>query len=506
MKILAAVLALVALALAFVVLRRRRPPAPRDAIPSVDPDPDAVEAAPAPRPPTAALAPTTAATAHTEDSAPQEVGADFYDEVVGLLEAELERNPQRQDLRIKLLEVYAATERKAEFVRLAALHLGDPGSEPSGREQVLDMGRRLAPGHALFTSGDASTPPPDTAESAPSRHRRYYETLDPTALAALQTELHRVWQGLRQDLGFWERLREACAEQVQSPAALVHAKKLSLFVGGAQILVKNESERPPADAARISAIGQVLLAPHLGRSRVLAALADPGHALAVATAARQLGLDCEVVVSESDRDARREEVDALAHAGVTLVPATSAEASPVGSDGQREALHRALESGGEALFISPLSAGPPPYPAIVRELQQLSGLELKSQVQAAIGRAPDGLIVSAMDGISSIGFLQAFLANPAVKLFCVEAGPGGGSRHHRLAREHGWLRASQRVRYSSVPEEVARFAAEHCMPDGAGPLGLAGGEVLVETFTLARQFSPREVVVVVLPAEPAAAA
>ena len=37
--------------------------------------------------------------------------------------------------------------------------------------------------------------------------------------------------------------------------------------------------------------------------------------------------------------------------------------------------------------------------------------------------------------------------------------------------------------------------------DGAGELELGGGEVLVETFTLAKQFTSKQVVVVVLPAE-----
>jgi hypothetical protein len=58
------------------------------------------------------------------------------------------------------------------------------------------------------------------------------------------------------------------------------------------------------------------------------------------------------------------------------------------------------------------------------------------------------------------------------------------------------------VHYSSVPAEVARFAAQYCMPDGSpSMLQLAGGELLVETFTIARQFTPQQVLVVILPSE-----
>jgi tryptophan synthase beta subunit len=218
----------------------------------------------------------------------------------------------------------------------------------------------------------------------------------------------------------------------------------------------------------------------------------------VARAAQRLGLESTIVVTQGDQAARGDEMARLAHAGAKLHVVPDGIGGK--NEGQRAGLALALEHGPGTLFVSPLSASPFPYPAIVRELQGLSGLELKSQVHKLIERLPDGVIVSASDGMPAVGFLQAFLGSNDVKLFCVEAATGG-SRTHRLGREHGWLRASGRVRYSSVPDEVARFAARYCMPDGAGELELGGGEVLVETFTLAKQFTPKQVVVVVLPAD-----
>ncbi len=455
-------------------------------------------AAPAPAAPLAAARSSEKGPA---DAGSHEVGADFYEEVVGLLKAELSRNPQRDDLRVKLLEVYAATERKPEFVNLAALHLRamKSGRDDPAWQRVAEMGRRLVPDHALFSKATPSAAPTPSVP-APKRLRRYYESVNADALAGLQTELHQAYQGMRQDMKFWKKLRELCSEFTGPPPVLAHARKLSSFVGGAQILVRNEAKRPIGDAAIASAVGQVLLAQTLGRWRVIASPAEEGHAVAVARAAQRLGLEATIVVTTSDEAGRHEEMARLGQAGAAIVIVPDGGDGGGRNEGQRAALALALEQGPGTLFVSPLSAGPFPYPAIVRELQGLFGLELKSQVRKLIDRLPDGVIVSASDGMPSVGFLQAFLASEDVKLFCVEA-LTGGSRSHRLGREHSWLRASGRVRYSSVPDEVAKFAARYCVPDGAGDLQVAGGEVLVETFTLAKQFSPEQAVVVVLPAE-----
>ena len=438
-----------------------------------------------------------------EDAA-LEVGADFYAEVVGLLEAELARAPKRDDLRLKLLEVYAATERKDDFVQLAAVHLKalSEGRANPGWNAVAEMGRRLAPGEPLFAR-DAGTPDEPLRVVEIRRSRRYYENVDADALKRASGDLNKAWQAVRQDIRFWKKLRELAVDFVGAPPRLTHAKKLSAFVGGAQILVRNESQRPESDAAVVAALGQVLLAQSLGAERVVASPADEGHAATVARAAGLLGLQAELVVTQEEEPARAAELAQLREKGVQVdvVPGRAG-----GNEGQRAALDRVLAHGSRALFVSPLAAGPFPYPVIVRELQGLTGLELKSQIQAGIERMPDSILVSASDGMPAIGILQAFLGSPNVALYCVEAENGAGSRRHRLGREHHWLRASGRVSYSSVPAEVARFAAQHCMPDGApAALGLAGGELLVETFTRARALTPQQVVVMVLPSEVPAA-
>lgn len=443
----------------------------------------------------------TAPEEENEDAA-REVGADFYDEVVLLLESELAASPQRGDLRIKLLEMYAATHRKAEFLDLAQRHRKTAGAQDPQWARIAETGRQLLPQETLFSDADAGSDAPAPAPQPTRKFRRYYESVDAAQLAALETELHGAFQDLRQAASFWKDLRALHAEFAPPREPIQHVSRLSDFVGGAQIYVRHETSRPAGDAIALAAVGQVLLAKSLGRQQVIAAPADEGHALCVARAAAKLGLGAQILLTQNEHYLRAAELEALTAAGASVhVVADSATTGRMES--QRAALAQALQLGGEALFVSPLEAGPFPYPVIVQELQGLAGRDLKSQISALTGRGPNGVIVSTADGMGAIGVLQAFLSSKDTKLYCVESATTPDAGAPRVEREHAWLRASGRVRYSAVPAEVARFAARHCMPDEIGELGLCGGEVLVETFTLARQFSPDEVVAVIVPSDAA---
>lgn len=506
MNVVLIVILIVALLAGTVLLfgfrRRARGEADRGPLTDeVDDAPEIADPAPAYAGPAPDAAPTQDPPPPPDESA-QEIGADFYEEVVRLLEGELSHSPRRSDLRFKLLEMYAATHRKTEFLELARQHRStEAGKEDPYWVRIAETGRQLLPEEALFalSAEEMAAAGGEAAREAPRKFRRYYDSVDAALLGALESELQAAFQDLRQAASFWKKLRTLHTEFIGARAPVVHVEKLSRFVGGAQIYVRHDPGRAASDAATLSAVGQVLLAQALGRRRVIAAPAGEGHALAVARAAQRLGLQAQLVVTEREQELRADELQALGAFELDLLVVPDA---PPGTsmESQRAALALALQEGSDALYLSPIEAGPFPYPVIVQELQGLAGRDLKSQVSALAGRAPNGVIVSTADGMPAIGVLQAFLGSKEVKLYCVEAGGGIGHGPHRLGREHAWLRATGRVRYSSVPPEVARFAARHCMPDGIGDLHLAGGEVLVETFTLSRQFSPDEVVAVVIPA------
>jgi len=86
----------------------------------------------------------------------------LYDEAVQLLQQVIAREPQRNDLRMKLAETYFAAGRPAEFEDCAAEL--QPRVGPSDWDKLAIMGRQLCPGAALFAG--ATSMGMDTMESS----------------------------------------------------------------------------------------------------------------------------------------------------------------------------------------------------------------------------------------------------------------------------------------------------------------------------------------------------
>jgi len=69
--------------------------------------------------------------------------------------------------------------------------------------------------------------------------------------------------------------------------------------------------------------------------------------------------------------------------------------------------------------------GPHPYPALVRDLQSVIGLETKEQILAAEGRPPDYLVACVGGGSNAMGLFYPFKDDPSVRMIGVEAGGEG---------------------------------------------------------------------------------
>lgn len=317
-------------------------------------------------------------------------------------------------------------------------------------------------------------------------------------LSSVQLELQEAYKTQRQDLGFWKSVQSLCEPHIAAASSLSAAPQLSAYLGGARLYFKNERQRPLADAAKISAVGQVVLAQRMGRKRIVAGGMEDGHGFAIVAAARQLGMDCTLHIHEQEQQLFRDEIAQVEMLGATLKVVRDTVLG-AGASTQTQALADSLDDRERSFWISPLAAGPHPYPMIVRDLQGLSGRNLRAQIVKQTGRMPDALIVSTADGMHAVGLLQPFLKS-SVRLFCIEAVQDQQrSSRERFTREHSWLRATERVRYGSVAADVARFAAAQCLPDGWNRLHEPGGEVLAEAFGIARTLTPEQIVVVVIP-------
>ena len=85
----------------------------------------------------------------------------LYDRAIETLTSWLDQNPERQDVQLKLLEVYATAGRSEEYVALARRYQSRFGAHDAHWPEVAERGRQIAPGEPLFDS--AASPAPKAA-------------------------------------------------------------------------------------------------------------------------------------------------------------------------------------------------------------------------------------------------------------------------------------------------------------------------------------------------------
>ena len=77
----------------------------------------------------------------------------LYDQAAELVNQAIAREPERRELKLKLLEVYFVWGNKAKFEQLATgLHATREGAMPGEWEKIVIMGRQIAPENSLFAS------------------------------------------------------------------------------------------------------------------------------------------------------------------------------------------------------------------------------------------------------------------------------------------------------------------------------------------------------------------
>jgi pilus assembly protein FimV len=82
----------------------------------------------------------------------------LYDQAADLIRIAISREPDRRDLKLKLLEVFFVWGNKEQFLQTARELAGTRAEAAPGEwEKILIMGKQLAPDDALFSSGGAVT-------------------------------------------------------------------------------------------------------------------------------------------------------------------------------------------------------------------------------------------------------------------------------------------------------------------------------------------------------------
>jgi len=226
-------------------------------------------------------------------------------------------------------------------------------------------------------------------------------------------------------------LREFCGR----PTPLYFAERLTRELGGPKVYLKREDLLHTGAHKINNAIGQILLARRMGKTRIIAETGAGQHGVATATVAAMFGFQCVIYMGEVDCERQRLNVFRMRMLGAEVVPVT------VGQKTLKEAVNEAMRDWVTNVrgthYILGTAYGAHPYPVMVRNFQRIIGDEARRQILEKEKRLPDLLIACVGGGSNAIGLFYPFLDDASVKMLGVEAGGLGIKPGQHAARFHG---------------------------------------------------------------------
>jgi tryptophan synthase beta chain len=255
-----------------------------------------------------------------------------------------------------------------------------------------------------------------------------------TLMDALQT-LAAEYQRAREDKAFQEELHAMLTQFAGRPTPLYFAERLSRELGGAKIYLKREDLLHTGAHKINNALGQILLAKRMGKSRIIAETGAGQHGVATATVAARAGLECVIYMGAVDMERQALNVARMRFLGAKVVPVTAGQATL--KEAINEAMRDWVTNVRNTHYILGSALGSHPYPMIVRDFHRVIGDEARQQILEKEGRLPDLLVACVGGGSNAIGLFWPFLNDESVKMTGVEAGGLGIKRGEHAARFHG---------------------------------------------------------------------
>ena len=359
----------------------------------------------------------------------------------------------------------------------------------------------------------------------------------PETLMAALTELEDAYNEAKADPGFRQQLEHLLRNYAGRPTALYYAENLTRHCGGAKIYLKREDLAHTGAHKINNALGQALLARHMGKERIIAETGAGQHGVATATVCAMLGLQC--VVYMGAEDIRRQSLNMFRMRLLGAEVISVASGTRTLKDAINEAIRDWVTNVETTHYLIGSVVGPHPYPMLVRDFQSVIGLEARAQILEAEGRLPDYVVACVGGGSNAIGTFYEFIGDEAVGLVGVEAGGEGvesghhsatlsagrpgvlhGSMSYLLQDEHGqvqethsisagldypgvgpehsYLKDAERAEYVAVTDDQA-LEGFHllCRTEGIIP-ALEPSHALYHVAQMARNLPPEKVILLCL--------
>ncbi|NOR27850.1 MAG: tryptophan synthase subunit beta [Lutibacter sp.] len=218
---------------------------------------------------------------------------------------------------------------------------------------------------------------------------------------------------------FKKEFKDLLDNYVGRPTPLYLAKRLSEKYG-ATIYLKREDLCHTGAHKVNNTIGQILVAKHLGKKRIIAETGAGQHGVATATVCALMDLECIVFMGEVDIKRQAPNVARMKMLGAKVVPATSG--SKTLKDATNEAIRDWIGNPEDTYYLIGSVVGPHPYPDMVARLQSIISKEIKEQLLVQTGNEnPDMIIACVGGGSNAAGAFYHYLDEESVDLIAVEA-------------------------------------------------------------------------------------
>lgn len=240
-----------------------------------------------------------------------------------------------------------------------------------------------------------------------------------TLMTAL-IELEKAYRETLRDRRFREEWNGMLREYAGRPTPLYFARRLTEKGRGAKIFLKREDLAFTGSHKINNTLGQGLLARRLAKSRIIAETGAGQHGVATATVCAKMGIPCAVYMGSEDIRRQRTNVFRMQLLGAEVVPVRSG--SKTLKDAMNEALRDWVTNVRTTHYLIGSTAGPHPYPMMVRDFQSVIGKECIRQFQKIENGLPSAVVACVGGGSNAMGIFTPFLGRKKVKLVGVEAG------------------------------------------------------------------------------------
>ena len=262
----------------------------------------------------------------------------------------------------------------------------------------------------------------------------------PETLIPAINELEQLYSEVKDDPLFQDELSSLLKHYSGRPTPLYFAKRISEELGFNVYLKREDLNHTGAHKIN-NALGQILLARRMGKTRIIAETGAGMHGVATATVAAQFGLECIVYMGEEDIRRQKLNVFKMNLLGAEVRPVSSG--SKTLKDATNEAIRDWVTNVENTYYLIGSVVGPHPYPMMVRDFQSIIGKETKVQFansqeqRAKRQELPNVLIACVGGGSNAIGMFYPFLEKD-IRLVGVEAaGLGVETNDHAATMTKG---------------------------------------------------------------------